>query len=481
MPVRMLGRRLVLEGTEMPEAEGFSSLFDVTLLATLGLIFFITLLGATLRTSHRDPCLKSFQRYHVTLERKSGKVIVGELELFSTGFELIYRDSVQDEHHVESSYVMYSAEFEDIQALYRYVDDLSPEDRRRRKRDLDKYFHPGPIVRMIRATQHFFALASDSMVEVLGMIMGRLRKPAGRYITDATDEHIKRFSSEVVGSVGTMYDPLLERLVGHKVVVDLLEGEVAHEHVAVFKNYSPDFIELLDVQFPQERSLELVASEQTLASSLSIVRDGDSLLVTNTTHNPVLIQSLCLQDDEELLNVVVDGGEVVDLHPETLNERAELKVRVIRELDLIVPRNRCIVRHRADRYEGTLVPEIVFDIGVMLRGNSVVDAREQRLRKQLEETPNSALLAADLGAILMQKGEHVEAQKWLERACDARHSLPDNGRRTVMLLRELERRHGKLKRVWFPEVSKAAVIASSTNGNGPDSVRQGPVEELDLA
>src|SRR5690606_38073478 len=127
-----------------------------------------------------------------------------------------------------------------------------------------------------------------------------------------------------------------------------------------------------------------------------------------------------------------DGGETVELHPKTVAEDAELTVQVIRELDLIVPRNRCGVRHRADRYVGTFVPEIVFDIGVMLRGSSLADAREMRLRDQLEEAPGSALLAANLGAVLMQKGEYEEALKWLALACEARHSLPDNGRRTVM-------------------------------------------------
>src|SRR5690606_35545233 len=149
-----------------------------------------------------------------------------------------------------------------IQALYRYVDELDEEDKQRRERDLRRYFHPGPLVRLGRSTQHFFSLANESMSEGLGMIMGRLKKPARRYITDASDEYLKRFSSDVVGSVGSTYDPLLERFVGKKVVVDLMEDGVAHEHVAIFKNYSPDFYELLDVQFPQHQSLPLPEAGQ---------------------------------------------------------------------------------------------------------------------------------------------------------------------------------------------------------------------------
>jgi hypothetical protein len=428
--------------------QAFFNIFDVTLLATGGLVILITMFGAYLRSRKRDPCLKAFEHYHVTLERTNGKVIWGEMELEATGFELFYRDSVQDANHVESSYVMYGSEFGEIQALYRYVDDLSPEDRARRHRDLERYFHPGPVVRLTRNTQHFFTIAGESLTEVLGMVMGRLRKPAGRYIGEVTDDQFKRFSTDVVGSVGTVYDPILERLVGIKVVVELLEGDESHEHVAVFKNYSPDFFELLDLQYPQPRALHLNGeAEQQLGNGISVHREDAMLRVTNHTSQPVLIQSLRLGDaedaEEEMLNVVIDGGESVELHPERLTDRASLMVRVVRELDMIVPRTRCVIRHRADRYEPSVIPEIIFDLGIMLRGDSRLDAKEVRLRKRLADMPNSAIVASNLGTVLMKKQQYAEAQMLLERAFAARYALPDNGKRTSMLLHELRRRNSK--------------------------------------
>jgi hypothetical protein len=428
--------------------EALSQVFDVTLLATVGLVILITMIGAYLRSSHRDPCLKAFANYHVTLERTNGKVVWGEMELEATGFELIYRDSVQDTNHVESSYVLYGSEFGEIQAIYRYVDDLSQDDLERRTRELKRYFHPGPIVRMGRDIQHFFSLASDSLTEVLGMVMGRLRKPAGRYIGDVTDDQFMRFSTAVVGSVGTTYDPILERFIGSKVVAELLEGDESHEHVAVFKNYSADFFELLDVQYPQPRSLRLHGAQDGVAAkSITTRREGNTLYVTNHTAQPVLIQSLRMSDkadaEEEMLNAVADGGETVELHPEALTDEASLVVRVVRELDMIVPRTRCIIRHRADRYEPSVIPEIIFDLGVILRGDSRLDAKIERLRRQLDEMPHSATLASNLGTLLMQQGKYAEAETLLERAYAARYSLPDNGTRTLMLLHELKRRNSK--------------------------------------
>ncbi|HXF64817.1 MAG TPA: hypothetical protein VNK95_24535 [Caldilineaceae bacterium] len=423
--------------------ESIVQVVDVSLLATLGLIFAVTVVGAYLRSSRRDVCLKAFEGYPVTIERANGKIAWGVMELESTGLELRYRDTVQDANHVESSYLLYSSEFSEIQAIYRYVDELSEEDKERRQKDLQRHFHPGLMRRLARDVQHFFSLAGESMTEVLSLIMGSLKKPAGRYITDASDTHIQRFSSTVVGAVGGAFDPLLERLIGQKVVFDLLEGEELHEHVGILKNYSSDFMELLDVQFPQRQAVELGAAGQVDVRSMTALYSNGVLRVTNHTQSPLLIQSLKHDGDEDLLNVLVDGGETVEIHPEGELHKAQLEVRVVRELDMIVPRTRCIVRHRAERYEPGVLPEIIFDLGVILRGDSIEDAREARLRQKLREYPGSAMIASNLGALLMQKRQYAEAEQLLEMAYAARFSLPDNGRRTTMLLHELRRKMSK--------------------------------------
>ena len=106
----------------------------------------------------------------------------------------------------------------------------------------------------------------------------------------------------------------------------------------------------------------------------------------NPTKQTLLLQSLKIGASEELLNIVVDAGETVELHPEEEFAQAELHVRVVRELDMIVPRTRCMVRHRAERYEPEFLPEIIFDLGVMLTGSSLTDARERRLRARFART-----------------------------------------------------------------------------------------------
>ena len=62
--------------------DALGQVIDLPLIATVGLIFAVTLIGAYLRSSRRDQCLKAFEGYHVTLERgerqgRLGRVGVG--------------------------------------------------------------------------------------------------------------------------------------------------------------------------------------------------------------------------------------------------------------------------------------------------------------------------------------------------------------------------------------------------------------------
>jgi len=426
--------------------EWFNEVFDVTLLATIGLIFVATLIGAYLRASRRDPCLKSFDGYNVTLEHADNKVVWGKLELAATGLELRYASSVQDVRHVESSFILYGEEFASIQAIYRYIDQLDEESRARRKQDLRRSFRPGPLRRLTRSLRNFMSVASESMAEVAGVIVGRLRRPAGRYITDEGETQIKNLSSTFITHVGTGYDPLLERFIGQKMVFEVVEDDEVHEHVGIFKQYSPDFFEILDVQFPQREQISIDEDGAPPSDLIEVTRQGASLHIANRSQKLLLIHALEIDDHEEPLNVVVDTGESIDLHPETPFGVATLHFRVTRELDMIMPRHRCVVRHRADYHSPEVLPSIVFDLGVKLSGGSKLAAREARLRRQLQENPNAVTAMNNLGALLLQKQEYAEARRYLNQAWRLRFSLPDNGRRTELLLQELDRKQNAWKR-----------------------------------
>ncbi len=420
-------------------------MFDLSFFISIGLVFLLALIGAYVRSMVRDRCLKSWDGFHVTVERADGKVIWGVMHLEPTGMELSYLDTIQDEKHIESTFLIYNAEYKNIQAIYRYADSLSEWGKKQRARDVEKSFHPRPLRRLGRKTRNFLSTATDSLNEVVGVVLGRVQKSGSRFLTESDTATLGKLSGQVIGQTGSMYDPLLERYLGRRVVIELAEGDEVHEHVGILKNYSADFIEILEVQYPQRQALALKPDGAFESERLVVFGRNGGLEVSNHDSWPILIVSLMAADREEPVNAVVDSGETIVLHPETQAlGNARLHVQLVRELDMILPRNRCVVRHRAESIEAEklsdLIMDIVFDVGQVFSASSVRESRETRLREELQQDPMNALAAANLGSLLLQAGNLIEAEKWLQRASAIGDSLPDGGRRVRMELREVERR-----------------------------------------
>ncbi len=447
-------------------------MIDLSLIITIGVIFFLSLTAAYLRTKTRDRCLKSWEGFHVTLERANGKLVWGELHVVSTGMEFVYTDTVQDERHLESSYLLYANEYADIQALYRYVAQLSDKNKQQRARDIDSSFHPSIGRRFRRSAQNFLGTATDSLNEVFGLVLGRAGKTGGRYIAADGTSSIKSLSGKVLGQVGSIYDPLLERYIGSRVVIELLEGKDIHEHVGIFKNYSQDFIEILDVRYPLRRDVALETGSRFEGDGLVLEKEPGTVHLINRNEWPILVHSLMYEDHEELINAVVDGGEQIDLNISNLEAQSvKLIIRVPEELDFIVPRSRCLVRHRAETQRPQdfkeLVEDIVFDVGRRFVGSSEDDGRDNRealLRQELRADPKNAGAAANLGYLLLQKDQLAEAEKWLRHALGFEYSLPDGGRRARMNLREIERRRQGLDAYAQGVIQTAGLVFANAAG-----------------
>lgn len=340
---------------------------DISLLITIGVMFLAALIGSALRGRARDRCLRDFDAFHVTLERKDGRIAWGIMHLESTGFELEYRQDVLDEqHHRETSYVTYKDEYPKIQAIYRYVDDLEPRSRARRERSCERAFHPGPMLYSLRKIRNFVNTATDSLAEVLNLLLGRTRPVQNQLVLAQGQTELKGLTKSVLGYVGTSYDPLLERFIGVRAVVEVMIGEDVYEYVGVFKDYTAAFIELLDIFSLQEIPLQLDerenGSDQPLAADtirevrwhhVLVTLAERELYVKNETLYPILVHKLKIADEERVIDTIVAPAQEYRLILTDIPDQAALTliIRAIRHLDMLLPRDHVLLRHRAERYE----------------------------------------------------------------------------------------------------------------------------------
>ena len=205
-------------------------IFAVTIPYTAITIIFIALaavVAAFIRRISRDKCLKDFSQNMVTLEQASGKIICGKLRVENTGLEFVYSAKHEDkERHNETSFILYKNEYPNITALIRFHDELSEHSKKEREKELKRTYHPSVLRRLKRKTANVFKTVRDSVAEVINLLIGQMRKttPAGAVLS-SQDKYVSQMKQELMGSVGTSYEPLLERYIGNRAVLEVIEGD----------------------------------------------------------------------------------------------------------------------------------------------------------------------------------------------------------------------------------------------------------------
>jgi hypothetical protein len=218
---------------------------------TILFIIFAAGVGAFIRKRSRDKCLRDFEKNMVTLEQKSGKKIWGRLRVENTGLEFVYSEKHKDEEgHDETSYILYKYEYPEIAVVVRFHDELSEPHKKEREKELKRTYHPGFWRRLKRRILNVFRTVRDSVVEVVNLLISQAKKatPAGKVLT-SQDKYVSQMKQELMASAGTSFEPLLERYIGQKVVLEMIKGDKILEYCGVLKEYTAEFIEIMDVNY----------------------------------------------------------------------------------------------------------------------------------------------------------------------------------------------------------------------------------------
>ena len=240
-------------------------------------IIFIVLamgVGAFIRRRSRDKCLRDFARNMVTLEDTTGKTIWGKLRVENTGVEFVYPKKHADEDgHYEGSYILYKREYDNIGVVTRYHDQLSEKNKKKRELELKRTYHPGPWRRAKRRTANVFKTVRDSVAEIVNLLITQAKKATpARGLLSSQDKYVSQMKAELMGSVGTSYEPLLERYIGRKVVLELIKGDKIFEYCGVLKDYTAEFIEIMDVDYRADENKPARKADMVVPRKHGVVR-----------------------------------------------------------------------------------------------------------------------------------------------------------------------------------------------------------------
>ncbi len=88
------------------------------------------------------------------------------------------------------------------------------------------------------------------MLEVIDRMFSAAKRatPAGAVHT-AQDKYVSKMKQDLAGSIGTSFEPFMEKYIGHRVLIDVISGEEVLQYSGVLKDYTAEFIEILDVDY----------------------------------------------------------------------------------------------------------------------------------------------------------------------------------------------------------------------------------------
>ena len=245
-----------------------------TLSTTVAFIILSTIVAAFVKRRTKDKCLKDFSQDVITLEKAAGNALWGKLNVENNGLEFIYPEKQRDENGCEkTSYILYKNEYPNIALLARYHDQLSEESRQQRLEELKKTYHPEFSRRLKRKTLNVFKTLRDAMMDLVNLIINQAKKatPAGAILA-SQDKYVSQMKQELVSSAGTAYEPLLEKYIGHKVVLEMLRADKRCEYCGVLKDYTADFIAIMDVNYKSQPDETVRIADLVISRKYGIVR-----------------------------------------------------------------------------------------------------------------------------------------------------------------------------------------------------------------
>jgi hypothetical protein len=332
--------------------EMIKSFLNNALYVTILVIMVSSLVSFYVRTKARDRCLRDLNGCQATIESKNGDIAWGNLHVYSSGIELLYASTYNDKQgHVENSYILYANDLSNLQAIYRIHDHLSERNRCRREREIRCTYQPGIFRRLVRMLRNTLCAFKDAIGQTIDAILGaRAAKLPENTLLTKHEELATSSVQFISGALGNAYEPILERYIGQYVVLDILRGEQTEEEHGILKEYSANYIELLNAKIEVPLPVYLQGQPPSTPPPVHVERVGDVLRVTHELDRTVMVEAVWYGDSSRELDVPVAPGQSVDV--ELLEEEAqeaaspvELEFSVRCLADLIVPRTVAVVRH----------------------------------------------------------------------------------------------------------------------------------------
>ncbi|HPQ39231.1 MAG TPA: hypothetical protein PLV45_02555 [bacterium] len=327
---------------------------------SLLVILVSSVIGVFVAGRKRDRCLKDFNGDECRLMLTSGKSVYGVFHAYGSGIELEYtRPHVDRQGHLESSFMLYSVELSQIAAIKRFHLDLSAQNRRTRTREITRTYQPSIFRIMQRRFRNFVNTFQDGLNRSLTALIGAAATRNPQSKVAGREKELTGLGNQMIGVVSHAYDAILEKYIGHYVVLEMpVNGEI-QEFCGILKDYTQNYIEILNLMEPKIIELNADQSmESRDVAGLEIHRHETGFEIINRSDWPLYLDWLEVREQRIPVGRFLNHGDghISEMPDDTSTEpdaslQTEVRCGMIvpEILDVIVPRTLGIVRHGCPR------------------------------------------------------------------------------------------------------------------------------------
>ena len=216
------------------------------------LLFLSTAIGALVKNRSRDLCLKKFDNCFVLIRTEDGRWFWGDLKVFSTCLELRFHPQPNPEGLAKLSYIFYEPEIQTITTLIRPIPCGSPDAEQNWRREVASLLERTPGERALRQFRNLLHILRDAFSQSIGLLVGLVKTKQKIGAVPALDQRGSEFGKHLLAAVPNSYEPILEKYLGHLVIVQSLKSGVLPEQVAILEEYTEKFLLLRDAPAPTD-------------------------------------------------------------------------------------------------------------------------------------------------------------------------------------------------------------------------------------
>lgn len=214
------------------------------------LLFVAATIAAIVARRKRDRCLKYFNCEPVMILMDSGKWLWGRFIAYPKAMELLFENPEADESGLtKASYVLYTPEVDGIKKILQPPPAVGTKEHERWQKEIHRIANPSIFRRLRRWAWNVFNTLRDAVSQSLGMVIGTLKKNSPMGKVAGADKRAGEIGNTLLGTVPNAYEPVLEKYLSKKVVVEMLEDGHVVEFAGLLQEYSSKYLLLRNVAY----------------------------------------------------------------------------------------------------------------------------------------------------------------------------------------------------------------------------------------